>query len=360
MGTFDLSGTLIQTKSDKRFYSKVAAFDLDGTLIQTKSGKRFPRDSNDWKLFHPNVLKQLHELHADGYTLAIISNQLGIGKGKVNASEIQYKIDAIVKHIGLPMIAILATEDDHMRKPRIGSWEYLEELLSSTIDKNVSFYCGDAAGRPNDFAATDYQFALNVGLSFKTPEELFLGTPPSHVDRWAFDPRKLLEEPLQQTGALIPSKQEMVVLVGSPASGKSSLARWCCLEYVIICQDELGTIAKCKKACKEALYSGCSVIIDSTNRNAKTRAIWIELARTYQVSVKCVWIQVDKPLAMHINKYRTIYGHKKIPAIAIHCYYKAFEQPTVDEGFHQIIQYPFQLNRNQINELAIKRISSFM
>jgi bifunctional polynucleotide phosphatase/kinase len=351
---------LINTYDQTVFHSKVAAFDLDGTLIHTKSGKRFARDSDDWKLFHSKVLERLQELHAEGYTLAIISNQLGIGKGKANASEIQCKIDAIVKHIGLPMIAILATEDDHMRKPRVGSWEYLEEVLGATIDMGSSFYCGDAAGRTNDFAATDYQFALNVGLSFKTPEQLFLGHPPSHVDQWVFDPRKLLEEPLQQPEALIPSGPEMIVLVGPPASGKSSLAKWCCLEYVIICQDELGTLAKCKKACKEALHGGCSVMIDSTNRNAKTRAIWIELARAYQVTVKCVWVQVDKPLAMHINKYRTIYGDKKIPAVAIHSYYKAFEQPTLDEGFAQIILHPFQLNRDRMDELAIKRIGSFM
>ena len=44
-----------------------------------------------------------------------------------------------------------------------------------------SFYCGDAAGRPKtatrpkDFSDSDIKFALNVGLTFKTPEELFLG-----------------------------------------------------------------------------------------------------------------------------------------------------------------------------------------
>ena len=39
-----------------------------------------------------------------------------------------------------------------------------------------SFYCGDAAGRPataerkKDFNDTDLKFAMNIGLSFKTPE----------------------------------------------------------------------------------------------------------------------------------------------------------------------------------------------
>ena len=47
------------------------------------------------------------------------------------------------------------------------------------IDKEQSFFCGDAAGRKTkthkDFSDTDLKFALNVGVPFKTPEVMFLG-----------------------------------------------------------------------------------------------------------------------------------------------------------------------------------------
>jgi histidinol phosphatase-like enzyme len=46
-------------------------------------------------------------------------------------------------------------------------------LCSRTTDKSASFYVGDAAGRPGDFASTDKEWAQNVGIPFYTPEQFF-------------------------------------------------------------------------------------------------------------------------------------------------------------------------------------------
>jgi hypothetical protein len=42
--------------------------------------------------------------------------------------------------------------------------------LTLSADKAASYYVGDAAGRPGDHAATDRKWALNVEISFFTPE----------------------------------------------------------------------------------------------------------------------------------------------------------------------------------------------
>ncbi|GMF16762.1 unnamed protein product [Phytophthora lilii] len=196
-----------QQQEEQTKKAKIAGFDLDGTLIVTKSGKKFAKDKDDWKWFHPTLVKdKLAQLARDGFTLTIFSNQNGIAKGHITAAQVQSKLEAIVKQLNLPMLVFLGTENDIMRKPRLGAWKEMTKLLSAkgeeVIDKQASFYCGDAAGRPKivgrtkDFAATDYKFALNAGVRFFTPEDLFLGTKQrihTRPETWelGFDPKSI-------------------------------------------------------------------------------------------------------------------------------------------------------------------------
>lgn len=113
-------------------------------------------------------------------------------------------MSAIVKKLDLPMLVFLATRDDRNRKSRVNAWARMVETLQpeGAVSKEESFYCGDAAGRPKvagrtkDFAATDYKFALNLGVPFFTPEALFLASKQrlhTHPGEWeiGFDPRSI-------------------------------------------------------------------------------------------------------------------------------------------------------------------------
>ncbi len=79
------------------------------------------------------------------------------------------------------MQVFLSTAEDSYRKPGTAMWELFNSKFNGKmkLDMNKSFYCGDAAGRKDakhkDFSDSDYKFALNAGLLFKTPENLFLG-----------------------------------------------------------------------------------------------------------------------------------------------------------------------------------------
>ncbi|CCH59762.1 hypothetical protein TBLA_0B09450 [Henningerozyma blattae CBS 6284] len=63
-----------------------------------------------------------------------------------------------------------------MRKPNIGmSQEFVKDLLKNKGDVEYKwiYYCGDAGGRPNDHSDSDLQFAQNLNIEFKTPEQVF-------------------------------------------------------------------------------------------------------------------------------------------------------------------------------------------
>ncbi|KAG7395720.1 hypothetical protein PHYBOEH_003325 [Phytophthora boehmeriae] len=349
--------------------AKIASFDLDGTIIVTKSGKRFAKDKDDWKWFHPTLARdKLVQLTKEGYTLVIFSNQNGIAKGNVSATEVQTKVEAIVKSLNLPMLVYLGTESDMMRKPRLGAWQEMTTLLSAegeeAIDMQESFYCGDAAGRPKiagrtkDFAATDYKFALNIGIRFYTPEDLFLGSKQrihTRPDTWelGFDPKSIVVNDSSDGPVLSPASarvvspdQEMVVLVGPPASGKSFFAKTHFSSYALISQDELRTATNCKKKCLEALKQKKSVVIDNTNREPRTRKEWITIAQQQGIPIRCFEMDVDKPLSMHLNVFRSLTEQKKIPDVAIHGFFKNFVSPTVKEGFSEVVKVQFRIDKN--------------
>ena len=139
-------GTQIHSK-------KIASFDLDNTIVQTLSGKKFSSSPTDWK-FMNGVVNKLTAL-SKSYELVILSNQLGISKGKPTKEQFKQKIEAMAKRLQLSFVLVASTSRDKYRKPCIGMWKYVMESVDreSEIDMKESFYAGDAAGRPDNWIA---------------------------------------------------------------------------------------------------------------------------------------------------------------------------------------------------------------
>lgn len=153
----------------------VAAFDLDQTLIVPKSGQTWPIDGNDWKWLTADVVTKIRK-EAETHHIVVFTNQGGtLLKGKRYEQLIQ-KMPNIIKELAVPIHIYAATKEEGSiyRKPEVGMWELMEKQLARegiTVDKKGSFYVGDAAGRPSDHSSSDLEFANNLDITFKTPEQ---------------------------------------------------------------------------------------------------------------------------------------------------------------------------------------------
>ncbi|CAH0715595.1 unnamed protein product, partial [Brenthis ino] len=337
--------------------SKIAAFDMDGTLIKTKSGKVYPVDTNDWQIAFPPVVKKLPEKLKEGYKLVIFSNQSPIGSGRVKIDDFKKKIEGLVERLNVPVQVFLAAGKGFYRKPAPGMWKLLVEKKNDNIpiDMHNSFFCGDAAGRvanwapgrKKDHSMADILFADNLGLTFYTPEQFFLGHSISNVpmSKPEFIPKDIKSEPFNE--ALIISEKELLVLVGFPGSGKSFIAKQIEKKtgnkYVTVCRDVIGTWQKCAAEATKLLQQGKSVIVDSTNPDKESRARWTSLAKNMKVQCRCVRMMTTKAHALHNNKFREIMKtkHLQVNDIIFNTYKNKFVEPSVNEGFKEVIEVKF-------------------
>ncbi|KAJ5625954.1 hypothetical protein N7510_002263 [Penicillium lagena] len=351
---------------------KIAAFDLDSTLITTKSGNTFAKSATDWKWWHASVPSRLQELYSEGFQVVVVSNQKKISLKKdlksghsdsKSLATFKEKTSAIMTQLELPLSVYAATENDEYRKPRMGMWRELlddYDLDVAGVDLSGSVFVGDAAGRPGDHSSTDRGFAANIGIPFKTPEEFFLEQAPDPLTE-VFDPSLYTKSSPDQPAKLVPKpfsrkhSLELVIFCGSPGAGKSTFY-WNHLEplgYERVNQDKLGTRPKCLKVAREHLEAKKSVAVDNTNADIETRAYWTSLAKELKVPIRCVQFISSPELCRHNNAVRTANkelnpeSRTSVPGIAFGSFASRFKEPTLDEGFEDIIPVRFQFQGSE-------------
>ena len=337
---------------------KVASFDMDGTLIKTKSGFAFASNKDDWEFLFENTVQKLKELNDQGYTIVIFTNQAGVTKNKLNINDITVKINNIRKNFNFDINVFIATDDDYYRKPMTGMWDFFCSQTGIKSINDNSFYCGDAAGRvygknKKDFSTSDLYFAHNINIKFITPEELF--NHPILCKQLEITDNININQYFNNTLPNIEkgNDQEMIILVGRPASGKSFFAKKYYDDYVYVNQDTLKTKAKCKKVVNESVSNGKNIIIDNTNGTKQTRKEFINMANKHNIIVKIYVFDVPLELSKHLNYVRTqiLTGKiKLIPKIVYNIYEKKYEEPTDNEGI--IIHVPFVPNIKEENLVA--------
>jgi len=360
----------------------IIGFDFDDTLTETKSGKKaFNSSRTDWQWLYDTVPAKLKEIYSQNVKICVFTNQSGIAGSKgfdpSKAATIKGKLCDAISELDFPVQIFVATSDDQYRKPATAMWDLMTSQYNGGIKPDLAkcAYVGDAAGRPagwkegkkKDFANTDRKFAGNVGVKFQTPEEFFLGEPAADFKDDSFDTSSL---PINGTDItdggvekLASSQQEMIIFVGFPASGKSTLAKKYLVPkgYVHVNRDTMGTQAKCLKATREGLTSLKSVVIDNTNPSSDTRADYIALAAEFSVPVRCFRFEITEDLAKHLNYYRERLTNGEIhhvPRIGYAVYKKKLEEPQLREGFTEIRKIHFVPHFNSEEEKKLFEIAA--
>lgn len=291
-----------------RVGGKLAIFDFDGTLVRPKEGRTFSKGVADWQWLRPSVPDVVRN-YAETHDIVIRSDQSKSWK----LTQIRNAMDAI----GVPYTAIIATDKE---KYKPDTRLFTEAFID--FDLTNSFYVGDAAGREGDWASVDKEFAEKLELKFIVPEDIFplpSGSPPS-----------------TSLVGLNKREREVVIMVGYPASGKTTISNSLIQHgYVRIDGDMLKTASKMKKEAAKYIQKS-SVIFDATNGTVKKRAEYIAFAKTHGVPVRAIVMQTSIEDAMMRNKERAHKGGTNIPAVAFYTFRKHFETPTMGEGFSEI------------------------
>lgn len=130
---------------------------------------------------------------------------------------------------------------------------------------------------------------------------------------------------------------EIVIMVGFPGSGKSTIAKKICENenYVHIKGDVHKTPANMIKKAFEYIPLGKSIIFDATNGTIAKRKEYIDFAKKINYSVRCIHVSCSSEVAYSQNVKRE--NNKIVPKIAYHLYSKMFEEPGENEGFSLII-----------------------
>ena len=347
---------------------KLLAFDLDDTItvsfIEKKKTNKSKSPNKDKEgnytfSFDINKIKsKLDEYQKKNYVFAIFSNQNGIALGHIKESDFKNKIDKLFSNdLKYPFAAVFAKEKDYYRKPSPGMLAFFKKYFNANIDLDLNecIFVGDAAGRKkskkypkNDFSNSDYKFAINCQFKFYTPEEFFLNEKSEYpeiinnlhnYDNYNNEHIKFDKSP---------NFKEVIVLIGSPGSGKSTFTENYLVPkgYVRINQDNLKTKEKVIKCLIQNIEEGKKIVIDSTNPQKNNRSEYVKICNKYKYPIRVFVFQVSKELAMHLNNLRAINKNRKhysgyVNNIPIHTFFKNFEEPDTKEGFTEIVHVNF-------------------
>jgi bifunctional polynucleotide phosphatase/kinase len=342
------------------YKEKIASFDLDSTLITTKSGRKFPKDETDWLFVNGYVKIKLNDLVNNGYDIIVFTNQKGI-RTDTELELFCKKLEDINKCLNLPITYFIAQKDDYYRKPYPGMFEKLQELVK--VDLENSFYVGDAYSKTEAFSDSDLNFARNIGIKFYIADNYFSNKELKEY-KPNIKPHQLLSSYYgKYKKSLITDikKHKYVIMVGPPATGKSTFCKTILSEYQHITKDDFKYSKDYKKAISDSIKQDKKIVLDNTHGTKIAIDESIGLLPN-NADYIIVLRYANKEISFYLNDYRyyiTKNADRYLPDVAIHTWYKRFENPNdckLPDGTkcfdNKVIEIPFLIE----DESLLKQI----
>ena len=296
----------IYNLNDAVHREKMAAFDYDWTLVTPKGGKTFPSNIDDWEWLYPTIPEKIKNYYEDGFMIVIFTNQSKDWKHE--------QIKLVAASLGIPIFIVVATSKcDYKPNPKL----FNLFIGDDRINKEKSFFIGDAIGRSSDFSDSDKVFAENIGIPCYCPEQVF------HVKT----------EIINIPSIPLSDEKQIIIMMGYPGSGKSTIAKNICKNNSFICieGDIYKTSTKMIKASLEHISQNKSIVFDATNSSSKKRKEYVEVGKKYNYKVVCIHVSTPLEIAYKQNKLRNY--EKYVPKIAYSVYSKNYDNPDENEGF---------------------------
>ncbi len=300
---------VIYNINNATFKPKMASFDYDWTLVNPKDGKTFPTSIEDWMWLYPEVPDKVKKYSENEYMIVVFTNQSK--KWKLD------QVKMVMERLNIALFIVIATEKEFY-KPN--PFIFTTFIGDNVINKSESFFIGDALGRKTDFSDSDKLFADNIGIKCHSPEEFFVTKDLNF---------EIPNIPLS-------SNPEIIIMVGYPGSGKTTIAEIICKndKYIHIAGDIYKTPTKMIKASQEYIKNRLSIVFDATHSSIKKRKLFIDLGNNYNYDITCINMTTSFDMSYKRNKQRS--DDKQVPKIAYYVYRKHYEEPTESEGFKLI------------------------
>eukprot|EP01060_Flectonema_neradi_P006013 TRINITY_DN14016_c0_g1_i1.p1 TRINITY_DN14016_c0_g1~~TRINITY_DN14016_c0_g1_i1.p1 ORF type:complete len:477 (+),score=83.07 TRINITY_DN14016_c0_g1_i1:52-1431(+) len=336
-----LDSIVVLTHSTVVVHPAIAGFSLEGCLVKEGSG-----DSPQLPSFlYSEVAPKLTQLSQQSKRIVVFANSKMSSLDRLKANLI-----SLINSIGIPIEVYVSIADDHIAMPSKGLWDaFISQNESVMLDLKNSFFCGSTA--------RDQRFADNIGISYVSSDQLFLGTrqpsTPAVKDEPENQPKQQPEVPV--TPAMYTNSKsstgppEIVVLVGPPGAGKSTFYRKYLLPfgYNHVCKERLGTDSRCVQMAASALTKGQRVLIDGLNQTQRLRNPYSILASRAGVGFRCFWFDTSPEMSSRLCKLRTTLSEgisKPISAEVHSAYHSSFQPPSMSEGFTEMRRIRFSLS----------------